>query len=194
MTTAAMHSSGFYWLGWTANGTGFSYTVTTNTFELRLAVMLTHWDTCEPGKKLETRQKPVSPLKTTARTSMQSSLKNKANQVCRKLLFPDLSRNLFLCFGGFHQRARWGGVHASECSSGEEEAAGLAGGGNPRFYRNVVCVMCTWLRAAKARFTSTSGSSVGEKHPPETMLAPDSSTDRAGNNKELSMRRRPQPT
>lgn len=46
-----MHSSGFYWLGWTANGTGFSYTVTTNTFVLRLAVMSTHRDTCEPGKK-----------------------------------------------------------------------------------------------------------------------------------------------
>lgn len=77
MTTAAMHSSGFYWLGWTASGTGFSYTVTTNIFVLRLAVMSTHWDTCEPGEKLETRQKPVSPLKTTARTSMQPSLETK---------------------------------------------------------------------------------------------------------------------
>lgn len=77
MTTAAMHSSGLYWLRWTANGTGFSYTVTTNIFVLRLAVMSTHRDTCEPGEKLETRQKPVSPLKTTARTSMKSSLKIK---------------------------------------------------------------------------------------------------------------------
>lgn len=34
-------------------------------------------------------------------------------------------------------------MHTAESSSEEEAAAGLAGGDNPVFYRNMVCVTCT---------------------------------------------------
>lgn len=46
----------------------------------------------------------------------------------------------FFCVLEVSIREQGGGVNPAESSSKEEAAAGLAGGDNPLFYRNIACV------------------------------------------------------